>query len=93
MKYAVEIGLGGMHITNSLTIGSVIQVIISLLPQQTVLEAAMLVLVTIGIYEVSRCDGLRWNDTRAMSYGERFINSNILRLLPQQFERLQCWYC
>jgi hypothetical protein len=46
----------------------------------------MLVLVIRGIYE------FRWHDIRSkfMTIGSGV--QVILRLLPKQFERLQCWY-
>jgi hypothetical protein len=60
----------------------------------TMWDASMLVLLMERIYDVCRWDNLRWHDTYIPSF--MAIDSGIqeiLRVLPQQFERLQCWYC
>jgi hypothetical protein len=50
MKYVIEISSGGMiYIPNFMMIGSGIQIILSILPQQ--FEAAVLILLMGGIYE------------------------------------------
>jgi hypothetical protein len=65
-----------------------IKVIIS-----TIWEAAVLVLLMGRICDVCRWDNLRWHDThipRFMKIGSGI--KVILRVFPQQFERLWCWY-
>jgi hypothetical protein len=47
------------------------------------------------VYEVHRRAGIRWLDVHDRFLDNRLIGSDIrviLRLLPQQFEGLQCWY-
>jgi hypothetical protein len=48
----------------------------------------MLVLLMKVIYEVHRWDCVRWNDIMKIGWGIQIK----LRLLPQQFLKLQCWY-
>jgi hypothetical protein len=59
----------------------------------TIWEAEVLVLLMGTIYEVRRWDGLRWHDIcipSPMAIGSGI--QVILRVLPQQFERLWYWY-
>jgi hypothetical protein len=56
-------------------------------------EAAMMVLLMGGVYEVSiqiARGGMTYIQCFMMTGSEIQI---MLRLIPQQFENLQCWYC
>jgi hypothetical protein len=59
----------------------------------TIAEAVVLVLLMGGNYEVRRWDDFRCHDTYIEIHDDRFWHSsNVLWLLPQQLQRLQCWY-
>jgi hypothetical protein len=60
----------------------------------TVSEAAVLVLLRGMIYDVYHWDDLRWHNMHMPYF--MTISSGIkviLRVIPQKFERLYCWYC
>jgi hypothetical protein len=88
MKYVVEVASDSMvYIPSFMKIGSVNQLILSLLPRQW--EAAVLVLLMGRIYDVCRWDVFRWHDIYTPSF--MTIGSGIrviLRVLPQLFEGL-----
>jgi hypothetical protein len=60
----------------------------------TIYEAALLVLLMGWIYDVCRRDDLRCYDIYFRSFmAIGSIIRVILKVLPQQLERLQYWYC
>jgi hypothetical protein len=59
----------------------------------TILEAAVLVSLTGRIYDIYLWDDLRWHDKYIPSFMTIVSGIQvILRIFPQQLERLQCWY-
>jgi hypothetical protein len=52
----------------------------------------MLVLLMEGIYEVRTSDGIESDNTYTKFHIDWAKHKVILRLLPQQFEKLQCRY-
>jgi hypothetical protein len=58
----------------------------------TVWDTIMLVLLIEGIYEVRHWSGFVWRDMHSRFYEDCYRLSSNIKVLPQRFEWLWCWY-